>query len=69
MKQFVALQWYYNEREEKCIIPELSAVFGPFPDRALADQWVSTASTWGGWGKYEYQVEEMYTPTENVSEE
>lgn len=58
----VVLQWYYNERDGRPIFPELSAVFGPFPDRAAANAWIATASTWGGWGKYEYQVEDLHTP-------
>lgn len=66
---FVVLQWYYNERDGRPIFPELSAVFGPFPDRAAADEWVKTASTWGGWGRYEHQIETMYAPTPPEREE
>lgn len=58
----VVLQWYYNERDGRAIIPEITGVFGPFADKAAADKWLETASTWGGWGRYEYQVESLYTP-------
>ncbi len=58
----VVLRWYYDGRDGTPILPELSGVFGPFPDRAAANKWISTASTWGGWGEYKYQVEDLHTP-------
>jgi hypothetical protein len=55
-QNFVVLQWYYNDRDSRCIIPELLATFGPFLSREIAEEWISTATTWGGWGRYEYQT-------------
>lgn len=62
---FVVLQWYYNDRNGKALFPELSSVVGPFSDRAAANKWVDSASTWGGWGKYEHQVESLQAPIES----
>lgn len=59
---FVAIQWYYNDRDGKAMFPELSGTFGPFPDADSAREWIDKAETWGGWGRYEYQVSELYTP-------
>jgi hypothetical protein len=59
----VVLQWYYNERDGRpgrAIMPELSAVFGPFLDKTAADTWVDGAEKWGGWGEYKYQVEKLH---------
>lgn len=61
---FVVLQWYYNERYDRPIFPELSNVFGPFADQETADAWTVKASTWGGWGRYEYKVEKLHPPEE-----
>lgn len=59
---FVVLRWYYNDRDGKAILPELSGAFGPFTDADLAKDWIRSAETWGGWGRYEYEVSELYTP-------
>lgn len=58
------LRWYYNERDGRCFQPELSGLFGPFPDAAAANAWIDKQDTWGGWGKYEFQVEPFYPPGE-----
>lgn len=60
----VVLQWYYDERYGKVIIPEISGVFGSFNDHETANSWIETANTWGGWGKYDYQVKDLYKPNE-----
>ena len=59
---FVVIQWYYNDRDGKAMFPELSGAYGPFPDAKSANTWIETAETWGGWGRYEYQVTQLYAP-------
>jgi hypothetical protein len=65
----VVLQWYYNDRDGKALFPELSNVFGPFSNKDIADKWVASASSWGGWGRYEYQIENLQPPVENENGE
>ncbi len=55
----VVLRWYYNGRDGTPGFPELACVFGPFKDQGAAKEWVETALNWGGWGRYEYQIEEL----------
>lgn len=57
----VVLQWYYDGRNGPPVFPELAGVFGPFQDRDAANEWIKSASDWGGWGRYEYQIEELQT--------
>ena len=58
----VVLQWYYDDRDYPAIIPKLTCVYGPFDDREKAKLWVKSASTWGGWGEYRYQIEYLHAP-------
>lgn len=59
MASYVVLQWYYDGRDGQPVFPELTATFGPFQDKCAATEWVKKASDWGGWGRYEYQIEEL----------
>lgn len=59
---FVVLQWYYDERNGKSIIPELSAVIGPFPDQETINRWMNGSEKWSGWGRYEYEIKELQEP-------
>ena len=65
MNNFVVLQWYYNGRDGTSILPELTYVFGPFVGMDEANQWKSTAPTWGGWGEYKYEIKKLVTPEAN----
>lgn len=60
----VVLQWHYNERDGKAIVPELNGTFGPFPDREDAEKWITAAPFWTGWGSYEYQIQDLVPPEE-----
>lgn len=65
MNNFVAIQWYYNGRDGTPILPELTYVFGPFPDANKANEWIETADKWGGWGEYRYEIKQLITPGVN----
>ncbi len=59
----IVLRWYFNKRDNpQLVLPEMSGVFGPFADRETANKWTATQSNWGGWGEYQYQIEDLTTP-------
>lgn len=66
MNNFIAIQWYYNGRDgtASCttILPELTDIFGPFPDADKAKEWIETADKWGGWGEYKYEIKSLVSP-------
>jgi len=60
---FIVISWYFNGRDNpNPIIPEISGVFGPFSDVESATKWADEQLDWGGWGRYEFQIQELISP-------